>query len=341
MKIFLQVFSETLSVHFCARCEHNVKHNNLSPTWDSAYQWPGDSDDGGGYWPWDRRCCWRWGPWTRRGSTPSYWPCSSPDTTFIKSSSVDQGQRKSLEIQFTSVQCWFGALDIFIIFIHLSWHHCAAHSPRSAHRRLGGGGAGAQGSYPRPLQCTVCLISRDLGWYQAWPGCSLLTSAQWLSQLQTPGRPQWPAPQLLSSSLAWVSSPGSADSPQPGRRSLAPGSGPAHPGRVTGLRVEWRGRDVTIKRYQTAARLAWAAQAWLARRRLPIGWAVWSESDIRIQSKRRPGGQWQAAWPAAASSAGSLRAGTRELPLNWSIGWHIGQILEALLLPSESEYELI
>ena len=31
MKIFLQVFSETLSVHFCAPCEHNVKHNNLSP----------------------------------------------------------------------------------------------------------------------------------------------------------------------------------------------------------------------------------------------------------------------------------------------------------------------
>ena len=196
MKIFLQVFSETLSVHFCARCEHNVKHNNLSPTWDSAHQWPGARVTGG-YWPWDRRCCWRWGPWTRRGSTPSYWPCSSPDTTFIKSSSVDQGQRKSLEIQFTSVQCWFGALDIFIqIISSLLWHHCAAHSPRSAHRRLGGGGAGAQGSYPRPLQCTVCLISRDLGWYQAWPGCSLLTSAQWLSQLQTPGRPQWPAPQL-------------------------------------------------------------------------------------------------------------------------------------------------
>ena len=38
MKIFLQVFSvETLSVHFCARCEHNVKHNNLSPVRDRAY----------------------------------------------------------------------------------------------------------------------------------------------------------------------------------------------------------------------------------------------------------------------------------------------------------------
>ena len=44
MKIFLQVFSETLSVHFCAPCEHNVKHNNLSPVRVRLNRVTGDDD---------------------------------------------------------------------------------------------------------------------------------------------------------------------------------------------------------------------------------------------------------------------------------------------------------
>ena len=197
--------------------------------------------DGWGYWPWDRRCCWRWGPWTRRGSTPSYWPCSSPDTTFIKSSSVDQGQRKSLEIQFTSVQCWFGALDIFIQIISSLVTSLRCSLPEVGSQAAGWWRCWGPGfvSPPTAVHCVP-----DIAWSRLISSLARLLSAHF-SSVTEPAPDSRQAPVTGSGSAqAWPEShhPG-PDSPQPGRRSLAPGSGPAHPGRVTGLRAvtgPWR-----------------------------------------------------------------------------------------------------
>ena len=297
MKIFLQVFSvETLSVHFCARCEHNVKHNNLSPVRDWAYL----CHKAAGlwfYWPWDRRCysCWA-GPWTLWGSTPSCWPCSSPDTTFIKLSSA--GSEKINHFRITlQFNIDYSRPRVNIYSVHLATALITAAS-RPRGRLLVALGAG-----PRvriPAHC--CLISRDPGWYQAWPGlCSAaltLLLADWAS-LSSGSSDRL-------SSLAWVSRHPGPGSHQAGRRSLSPVCPTPHtraapPGPAPG-------RDVTIMRYQTAVRLHSPGLIVPAPR--PHWFShlipVWYQNPIKR-------GQTMASSspaPAAASSAVSLGAGT-------------------------------
>ena len=134
----------------------------ICPPWETEHICVTHCDN---YWPWDRRCCSCWaGPWTLWGSTPSCWPCSSPDTTFIKLSSV--GSEKINHFRITlQFNIDYSRPRVNIYSDHLATALITAAS-RPRGRLLVALGAG-----PRvriPAHC--CLISRDPGWYQAWPG---------------------------------------------------------------------------------------------------------------------------------------------------------------------------